>query len=132
MHTSTYLDLPSPEEGVVERHGGADRVLVRELDVGEPLRVTVELVAQDRHTVDGPASVEMPWMTSMITLGCSDPKLNGNQSSCLFKLLCRGAVINIPDVDGAAVNLHLLLHRETRDRRRTRRVAKLPIRSLTD
>ena len=54
-----HLDLSSPEERVVEGHGRADRVLVRELDVGEPLGVAVKLVAQDGHAIDGAAPVEV-------------------------------------------------------------------------
>ena len=54
-----HLDLSSPEERVVEGHGRADRVLVRELDVGEPLGVAVKLVAQDGDPVDGAAPVEV-------------------------------------------------------------------------
>ena len=55
----THLDLPSSEERVVEGHGRADGVLVGELHVGETLGVTVEFVAQDRHAVDGSATVEV-------------------------------------------------------------------------
>ena len=55
----SHLDLPASEERVVECHSCADRVLVRELDVGESLGVAVELVAQDRHPIDGAAAVEV-------------------------------------------------------------------------
>ena len=49
MISNEYLDLPPPEQGLVESHGSGNRVLISELYIGEPLRVPIELVAQDRH-----------------------------------------------------------------------------------
>ena len=71
-----YLDLPASEERVVQGHGGADRVLIRELDVGEAFGLSVELVAEDGDAVDASAAVEV-----------------------LLQLLGRRAVINVTDVN---------------------------------
>ena len=49
----SHLDLPAPEEGVVERHGRADRVLVRELDVGEPLGVQAQMTSTQKGGPEG-------------------------------------------------------------------------------
>jgi len=84
-----HLDLPSPEEAVVESHGSLHGVLIRELDISEPLGVSVELVAEYGDPVNGAAPVEM-----------------------LLQLLGSRAVVNVPDVHGLVVNLHLLLEGE--------------------
>lgn len=80
------FDLSALEERVVEGLGRLNRVLVAELDVGKALRVTGELVAQNGHTVDGAAAVEVG-----------------------FQLLgCRG-VVHIADVDRPEVRVHAVL-----------------------
>ena len=56
----SHLDLPAPEEGVVERHGRADRVLVRELDVGEALGVDAQMTSTQKGVQKGgPETLEI-------------------------------------------------------------------------
>ena len=43
-----HLDRPSPEERVVECHGRAHRVLVRELHVGEALGVRAQMTSTQK------------------------------------------------------------------------------------
>ena len=59
----SHLDLPAPEEGVVERHGRADRVLVRELDVGEPLGVDAQMTSTQKG---GPETLQIQVQTALI------------------------------------------------------------------
>ena len=72
LSSPSNLDLTSSEERIVKRHGGGNRVLVGKLDIGEALGVPVELVAKDRHPVDGTATMEV-----------------------LFQLLCCCSIVNI-------------------------------------
>lgn len=95
----TDLYLAAAEKGLVQGHGGVDRVLVRELDVGEALGVAVELVAEDRDPVDAAAAVKVG-----------------------LQLVGRGAVIHVAHVHGAGVHLQLVGVREVGLRRRRGRV----------
>jgi hypothetical protein len=48
--STNYLDLAATEEAFIQRHSSGYRVLVCEFHVGKPLRMTIELIAQDGHS----------------------------------------------------------------------------------
>ena len=75
-----HLDLPPPEQRVIKSHGSLHRVLVSELHIGKPLWMAIKLVAENCHPVNRATTMEM-----------------------LFQILGCSSIVNIPNVDTAAV-----------------------------
>ena len=59
MKANSNLDLSSSEKGIIQGHGRVDGVFIGKLDVCEAFRVTVELVAQNRDSLDSATTVKV-------------------------------------------------------------------------